>query len=67
MRSLRRLTSSLGFSQQRITRAKDVGAARSQARFANLKRSQVQRACKTLQSKGHFCRVVLPVGADRPD
>lgn len=60
MRSLRRLTSALGFSQQRITRAKGVGVAKYQARFANLKRSEAQRACKALQSKGHFCRVVPP-------
>ncbi len=60
MRSLRRLTSALGFSQQRITRSKGMGVARYQARFANLKKSEAQRACKTLQSKGHFCRVVRP-------
>jgi len=60
MRSLRRLTSALGFSQQRITRSKGTGAARFQARFANLQQSEALRACKTLQSKGHFCRVVPP-------
>lgn len=60
MRSLRRLSSALGFSQQRITRSKGTGAARFQARFANLKKSEAQRACKTLQAKGHFCRVVPP-------
>ncbi|MEO1190516.1 MAG: D-alanyl-D-alanine carboxypeptidase family protein [Pseudomonadota bacterium] len=60
MRSLRRLTSALGFSQQRIFRAKAVGAARFQARFVNLKRSEAQRACRTLQSNGHYCRVVPP-------
>ncbi len=60
MRSLRRLSSALGFSQQRITRSKGTGAARFQARFANLKKSEAQRACKALQAKGHFCRVVPP-------
>jgi len=60
MRSLRRLTSALGFSQQRISRAENVGASKYHARFANLKQSEAQRACQTLRAKGHYCRVLRP-------
>ncbi len=60
MRSLRRLTSALGFSQQRIARAKGMGANRFQARFANLTRGEAQRACKTLRANGSYCKVIPP-------
>ncbi len=60
MRSLRRLTSALGFSQQRIARAKGMGANRFQARFANLTRNEAQRACKALRANGSYCKVIPP-------
>ncbi|GAB5471398.1 MAG: D-alanyl-D-alanine carboxypeptidase [Rhodospirillales bacterium] len=60
MRSLRRMSSDLGFSHQRITRARGAGIARFQARFANLQRREAQRACQVLQRKGHYCKVIPP-------